>query len=94
MSKTSPIPINTSSTSVSSDASSSWWHRKLNWPFLKKQRRRRRNPPAETYTYQVAEVNPQMKNRKRGSSTSSSENYSSSRSDSWKHNHQCGIPMR
>lgn len=42
---------------------------------------------------QIAEI--QQKQHKRASSVSSSENFSSSRSDSWRqHQHHCGIPMR
>lgn len=47
---------------------------------------------SDQYTYQIAEI--QQKQHKRASSVSSSENFSSSRSDSWKHNHHCGIPLR
>nr|CAD7404553.1 unnamed protein product [Timema cristinae] len=59
-----------------------------------------RQTPANTnslvdhqYAYQIAEI--QQKQHKRASSVSSSENYSSSRSDSWRQNHHhCGIPLR
>lgn len=47
------------------------------------------------YAYQIAEI--QQKQHKRAGSMSSSENFSSSRSDSWRHgppHHHCGIPMR
>lgn len=48
---------------------------------------------SDQYAYQIAEI--QQKQHKRASSMSSSENYSSSRSDSWRQNHHhCGIPMR
>ncbi|GLG93378.1 Tachykinin-like peptides receptor 86C, partial [Gryllus bimaculatus] len=41
----------------------------------------------------IAEI--QQKQHKRASSVSSSENFSSSRSDSWRqHHHHCGIPLR
>lgn len=47
---------------------------------------------SDQYAYQIAEI--QQKQHKRASSVSSSENFSSSRSDSWRHNHHCGIPLR
>lgn len=48
---------------------------------------------SDQYAYQIAEI--QQKQHKRASSMSSSENYSSSRSDSWRQtHHHCGIPMR
>ncbi|RZF37364.1 hypothetical protein LSTR_LSTR010459 [Laodelphax striatellus] len=48
---------------------------------------------SDQYAYQIAEI--QQKQHKRASSVSSSENFSSSRSDSWRQNHHhCGIPMR
>ncbi|XP_039295282.1 lutropin-choriogonadotropic hormone receptor [Nilaparvata lugens] len=50
---------------------------------------------SDQYAYQIAEI--QQKQHKRASSVSSSENFSSSRSDSWRQNHNhhhCGIPMR
>lgn len=55
---------------------------------------RRRNK-SDNYAYQIAEI--QQKNHKRAGSMSSSENFSSSRSDSWRHgapHHHCGIPLR
>lgn len=52
----------------------------------------RHRPRSDPYTYQIAEI--QQKQHKRTSSVSSSENFSSSRSDSWRHNHHCGIPLR
>lgn len=53
---------------------------------------RRRNR-SDQYAYQIAEI--QQKTHKRASSVSSSENFSSSRSDSWRQNHHhCGIPLR
>lgn len=52
----------------------------------------RHRPRSDQYTYQIAEI--QQKQHKRASSVSSSENFSSSRSDSWRHNHHCGIPLR
>ncbi|XP_065072705.1 leucine-rich repeat-containing G-protein coupled receptor 5 isoform X2 [Ochlerotatus camptorhynchus] len=54
-------------------------------------RRGRRN--GDQYAYQIAEI--QQKQHKRAGSVSSSENFSSSRSDSWRHaQHHCGIPLR
>lgn len=56
---------------------------------------------SDRYAYQIAEI--QQKQHKRASSMSSSENYSSSRSDSWRqhghhhhhhHHHHCGVPLR
>lgn len=47
---------------------------------------------SDQYAYQIAEI--QQKTHKRASSVSSSENFSSSRSDSWRQNHHCGIPLR
>lgn len=48
---------------------------------------------SDQYAYQIAEI--QQKQHKRASSVSSSDNFSSSRSDSWRQNHHhCGIPMR
>lgn len=48
---------------------------------------------SDQYAYQIAEI--QQKQHKRASSVSSSENFSSSRSDSWRQNHHhCGIPLR
>jgi leucine-rich repeat-containing G protein-coupled receptor 6 len=54
----------------------------------------KRNGRMDPYSYQIADV--QQKNHKRASSMSSSENFSSSRSDSWRHGnaHHCGIPLR
>ncbi|XP_066589502.1 lutropin-choriogonadotropic hormone receptor [Prorops nasuta] len=47
---------------------------------------------SDLYAYQIAEI--QQKQHKRASSVSSSENFSSSRSDSWRQTHHCGIPLR
>ncbi|XP_015119658.1 lutropin-choriogonadotropic hormone receptor [Diachasma alloeum] len=55
----------------------------------------RENPPqcaCNTRLLEIAEI--QQKQNKRASSMSSSENYSSSRSDSWRQAHHCGIPLR
>ncbi|XP_063702564.1 leucine-rich repeat-containing G-protein coupled receptor 5A [Culicoides brevitarsis] len=55
----------------------------------------RRRGINDNYAYQIAEI--QQKNHKRAGSMSSSENFSSSRSDSWRHgapHHHCGIPLR
>lgn len=60
------------------------------WPFNKKQRPR--HVDSDQYAYQIAQI--QQKQSKRTSSTTSSENFSSSRSDSWRQAHHCGIPLR
>jgi len=53
----------------------------------------RRNGHLDQYAYQIAEI--QQKQHKRAGSMSSSENFSSSRSDSWRlPHHHCGIPLR
>lgn len=53
----------------------------------------RRDSRTDQYAYQIAEI--QQKQYKRAGSVSS-ENFSSSRSDSWRHGppHHCGIPLR
>lgn len=54
----------------------------------------RRDVRSDQYAYQIAEI--QKKQYKRAGSVSS-ENFSSSRSDSWRHgppHHHCGIPLR
>ncbi|XP_053694769.1 leucine-rich repeat-containing G-protein coupled receptor 5 [Sabethes cyaneus] len=54
---------------------------------------RRGGRNGDQYAYQIAEI--QQKQHKRTGSMSSSENFSSSRSDSWRHaQHHCGIPLR
>ncbi|KAJ8967770.1 hypothetical protein NQ317_018896 [Molorchus minor] len=68
-----------------------WLLSKARW-LLCVRRPARHRPRNDQYTYQIAEI--QQKQHKRASSVSSSENYSSSRSDSWRHNHHCGIPLR
>ncbi|XP_011298255.1 lutropin-choriogonadotropic hormone receptor isoform X2 [Fopius arisanus] len=65
-----------------------WWGDTLLWSC----RRQGRHYRSDRYAYQIAEV--QQKQSKRASSMSSSENYSSSRSDSWRQAHHCGIPLR
>ncbi|KAB0799724.1 hypothetical protein PPYR_07604 [Photinus pyralis] len=68
-----------------------WLLKKARWVLcLRRQARHRQR--SDQYTYQIAEI--QQKQHKRASSVSSSENFSSSRSDSWRHNHHCGIPLR
>jgi leucine-rich repeat-containing G protein-coupled receptor 6 len=55
----------------------------------------RRNHRHMDYSYHIAEI--KQKNHKRAGSMSSSDgNFSSSRSDSWKHGtpHHCGVPLR
>ncbi|XP_066245031.1 leucine-rich repeat-containing G-protein coupled receptor 5 [Euwallacea similis] len=70
-----------------------WLLSKARWLFCVRRPPRHRRPPNTTYTYQIAEI--QQKQHKRASSMSSSENFSSSRSDSWRNNpHNCGIPLR
>lgn len=72
-----------------------WIHKKLNWltRCLQRDGTGRRHTRSDQYAYQIAEI--QQKQHKRASSVSSSENFSSSRSDSWRQNHHhCGIPMR
>ncbi|KDR23756.1 Lutropin-choriogonadotropic hormone receptor [Zootermopsis nevadensis] len=60
---------------------------------LNRDRESRHRPRSDQYAYQIAEI--QQKQHKRASSVSSSENFSSSRSDSWRQNHHhCGIPLR
>ncbi|KAG5888465.1 hypothetical protein JTB14_017696 [Gonioctena quinquepunctata] len=68
-----------------------WLLNKARW-LLCVRRPARHRPRNDQYTYQIAEI--QQKQHKRASSVSSSENFSSSRSDSWRHNHHCGIPLR
>ncbi|XP_045479243.1 lutropin-choriogonadotropic hormone receptor isoform X2 [Harmonia axyridis] len=83
-----PTPIKSE---ARKSATRDWWLSKARWLLcVKKQKRNRtRN---DQYTYQIAEI--QQKQHKRASSVSSSENFSSSRSDSWRHQHHCGIPLR
>ncbi|KAH1019185.1 hypothetical protein HUJ04_009039 [Dendroctonus ponderosae] len=70
-----------------------WLLGKARWLLCVRRPTRHRRPPSNTYTYQIAEI--QQKQHKRASSMSSSENFSSSRSDSWRNNaHNCGIPLR
>ncbi|XP_059618054.1 lutropin-choriogonadotropic hormone receptor isoform X2 [Phlebotomus argentipes] len=55
-----------------------------------------RRSQSDQYAYQIAEIQ-QKQHHKRAGSMSSSENFSSSRSDSWRHgppHHHCGIPLR
>ncbi|EZA47997.1 Lutropin-choriogonadotropic hormone receptor [Ooceraea biroi] len=67
-----------------------WWSAGIFWPCARDSRpRHARN---DQYTYQIAQI--QQKQHKRASSVSSSENFSSSRSDSWRQTHHCGIPLR
>ncbi|KAL1506862.1 hypothetical protein ABEB36_006145 [Hypothenemus hampei] len=70
-----------------------WLLGKARWLLCVRRPPRHRRPPNTTYTYQIAEI--QQKQHKRASSMSSTENFSSSRSDSWKNNpHNCNIPLR
>ncbi|KAK0162554.1 hypothetical protein PV327_006322 [Microctonus hyperodae] len=68
-----------------------WWGAKILWPCSGKDQRQRHNR-SDQYAYQIAEI--QQKQHKRACSVSSSENFSSSRSDSWRQAHHCGIPLR
>ncbi|PSN50292.1 hypothetical protein C0J52_02861 [Blattella germanica] len=72
-----------------------WLLDKANWILLclNRDRDSRLRTRSDQYAYQIAEI--QQKQHKRASSVSSSENFSSSRSDSWRQNHHhCGIPLR
>ncbi|XP_076279000.1 G-protein coupled receptor rickets isoform X1 [Lasioglossum baleicum] len=66
------------------------WGTRILWPCAKDTRPR--HTRSDQYAYQIAEI--QQKQHKRASSVSSSENFSSSRSDSWRQTHHCGIPLR
>ncbi|XP_072757310.1 thyrotropin receptor isoform X2 [Anoplolepis gracilipes] len=68
-----------------------WWSAGIFWPCTRDSRHggHTRN---DQYAYQIAQI--QQKQHKRASSVSSSENFSSSRSDSWRQAHHCGIPLR
>ncbi|CAB3366951.1 Hypothetical predicted protein [Cloeon dipterum] len=66
-----------------------WIMDKVSWFLCHKDVPLERN---DQYAYQIAEI--QQKQHKRASSVSS-ENFSSSRSDSWRNaHHRCGIPLR
>ncbi|XP_051159387.1 follicle-stimulating hormone receptor isoform X2 [Leptopilina boulardi] len=67
-----------------------WWGAKFFLPCSRNQRQR--HVRSDQYSYQIAEI--QQKQHKRACSVSSSENFSSSRSDSWRQAHHCGIPLR
>ncbi|XP_076223999.1 G-protein coupled receptor rickets isoform X3 [Nomia melanderi] len=66
------------------------WGTGILWPCAKDTRPR--HTRSDQYAYQIAEI--QQKQHKRASSVYSSENFSSSRSDSWRQTHHCGIPLR
>ncbi|KAK9296571.1 hypothetical protein QLX08_009418 [Tetragonisca angustula] len=66
------------------------WGSRILWPCARDTRPR--HARSDQYAYQIAEI--QQKQHKRASSVSSSENFSSSRSDSWRQTHHCGIPLR
>ncbi|XP_058121217.1 follicle-stimulating hormone receptor [Anopheles ziemanni] len=71
------------------------WRRLIlcNWGGSGERTRRRGGRNGDQYAYQIAEI--QQKQHKRAGSVSSSENFSSSRSDSWRNaQHHCGIPLR
>lgn len=60
-----------------------------------KRNENRRGKRSDQYAHQIAEI--QQKQHKRAGSMSSSENFSSSRSDSWRHgppHHYCGMQLR
>ncbi|XP_001605837.1 lutropin-choriogonadotropic hormone receptor [Nasonia vitripennis] len=80
------------SASSTTTAAVRWWQANISWPCSKSQRQRR-NLAGDPYAYRIA-AEIQQKQHKRASSMSSSENYSSSRSDSWRQHHRCGIPLR
>ncbi|XP_018373386.1 PREDICTED: lutropin-choriogonadotropic hormone receptor isoform X2 [Trachymyrmex cornetzi] len=67
-----------------------WWSAGIFWPCTRDSRPRHTHN--DQYAYQIAQI--QQKQHKRASSVSSSENFSSSRSDSWRQTHHCGIPLR
>nr|XP_014291441.1 lutropin-choriogonadotropic hormone receptor [Halyomorpha halys] len=72
-----------------------WLISKVHWMrnCLGRNSNTRHRTRSDQYAYQIAEI--QQKQHKRASSVSSSENFSSSRSDSWRQNHHhCGLPMR
>ncbi|XP_050450459.1 lutropin-choriogonadotropic hormone receptor-like isoform X1 [Cataglyphis hispanica] len=68
-----------------------WWSAGIFWPCARDSRHTR-HARSDQYAYQIAQI--QQKQHKRASSVSSSENFSSSRSDSWRQAHHCGIPLR
>ncbi|XP_070150452.1 lutropin-choriogonadotropic hormone receptor isoform X2 [Polyergus mexicanus] len=68
-----------------------WWSAGIFWPCARDSRHAR-HTRSDQYAYQIAQI--QQKQHKRASSVSSSENFSSSRSDSWRQAHHCGIPLR
>uniref|UniRef100_A0A182MV53 G-protein coupled receptors family 1 profile domain-containing protein n=1 Tax=Anopheles culicifacies TaxID=139723 RepID=A0A182MV53_9DIPT len=71
------------------------WRRLMlcSWGTAEERNRRGRGRNGDQYAYQIAEI--QQKQHKRAGSVSSSENFSSSRSDSWRNaQHHCGIPLR
>uniref|UniRef100_A0A182QEA2 G-protein coupled receptors family 1 profile domain-containing protein n=1 Tax=Anopheles farauti TaxID=69004 RepID=A0A182QEA2_9DIPT len=71
------------------------WRRLMlcGWGTTGERNRRRGGRNGDQYAYQIAEI--QQKQHKRAGSVSSSENFSSSRSDSWRNaQHHCGIPLR
>lgn len=71
----------------------SFFNRARNFlPCFQSNTNQRHRTRSDQYAYQIADI--QQKQHKRASSVSSSENFSSSRSDSWRHNHHCGIPLR
>lgn len=71
-----------------------WLLNKAQWLLcVNRNAEQRHRTRSDQYAYQIAEI--QQKQHKRASSVSSSENFSSSRSDSWRQNHHhCGIPLR
>lgn len=73
-------------------SSNRWWGMRILLPCAQSNKRQHIRNRSDQYAYQIAEI--QQKQHKRASSVSSSENFSSSRSDSWRQTHHCGIPLR
>lgn len=79
------------------DQSTKWqkfWQRLFK---RKKHADTRRGMRNNEYAYQIAEIQHKQQHKKRAGSMSSSENFSSSRSDSWRHgppHHHCAVPLR
>ncbi|XP_044581139.1 lutropin-choriogonadotropic hormone receptor isoform X1 [Cotesia glomerata] len=67
-----------------------WCGLEIIWSCGKGKHQRRSR--ADQYAYRIAEI--QQKQHKRACSMSSSENFSSSRSDSWRQANHCSIPLR
>ncbi|XP_057341301.1 lutropin-choriogonadotropic hormone receptor isoform X2 [Microplitis mediator] len=72
------------------NSSKRWCGLEIFWSCGKNKHQRRNR--ADHYAYRIAEI--QQKQHKRACSMSSSENFSSSRSDSWRQANHCSIPLR